>query len=450
MNIDLPSHAGWRTDVSRVLSWILAICICITPVITMNLPDLTSTVFYITLAIAVLLLLCLPRAAYSTPLLTRTECWVFGILLFLPVSILISQLFTHGRVGTELEKAIRISLGLPIMVAALRQVRMTWSKGILLGIATTVVYSCLLIAMLIWPDWTQRPITADVGQYNTVTYSSILLIFAACLFFSHGIRFTGWTRSEFLVKLLLCMLGVIGFLACQTRTGLLALPFFMLLALMLGVRGLRLRYLVLLVVLAAVLGGVAFKSPIVQNRLQLGEQERLECMQNRTDFNSVCIRLQLWGAATDLWKRNFWLGTGNDRNFQKEMQEYYLPKGQVSEKVASGWGEPHNDYLRAASSFGLIGLIGHLLIYAGPLWIFITRMIRGTSMARRCWAAMGASVCIGFFVCGFFETMFRDIKTMGFYAVLLAAMIVLSSAADRLASPGFFDFRGNAWRTRVR
>lgn len=55
------------------------------------------------------------------------------------------------------------------------------------------------------------------------------------------------------------------------------------------------------------------------------------------------------------------------------------------------------------------------------------RIFKVDSKQVQCYAAMGAAVCLGFFIFGFFETMFRDMRTMSFYVVLLGVFWVLSA-----------------------
>jgi len=81
------------------------------------------------------------------------------------------------------------------------------------------------------------------------------------------------------------------------------------------------------------------------------------------------------------------------------------------------------------ASYGILGLIGLVLIYLTPGYIFARRLIGAYSLEVRIAAAMGLVVCIGFLVFGFTELMFRGMRTMSFYAVTTAWLLALSDQA---------------------
>ena len=67
-----------------------------------------------------------------------------------------------------------------------------------------------------------------------------------------------------------------------------------------------------------------------------------------------------------------------------------------------------------------------LLLYFAPAWIFVRRLAGGVPQSARVAAAMGLCVCLGFFAFGLTELMFRGMRTMSFYALMIAWLMALS------------------------
>jgi O-antigen ligase len=82
--------------------------------------------------------------------------------------------------------------------------------------------------------------------------------------------------------------------------------------------------------------------------------------------------------------------------------------------------------LFSMASHGVLGLTALLLMYAAPIWIFSRRLRAGVSQPARVAAAMGLTLCLGFFVFGWTELMLRSIRTIGFYAMAMAWLLALS------------------------
>ena len=127
-----------------------------------------------------------------------------------------------------------------------------------------------------------------------------------------------------------------------------------------------------------------------------------------------------------MFKQDPLLGNGGVDRFAGELRRL-VDKNIVSEVVVDEeFEEPHNDMLYMMASYGLLGLVGLLLIYISPGWIFLRRLTRPETLDVRVAAAMGLSVCLGFWIFGLTELMLRGMRTMGFYAVTVAWLLALS------------------------
>src|SRR5699024_3875331 len=112
--------------------------------------------------------------------------------------------------------------------------------------------------------------------------------------------------------------------------------------------------------------------------------------------------------------------------FNDYLKSESQPEGVVSEFVADNWGEPHNDLLLALATFGIPGAIALLFVYLGPAWVFFRRLSIEYSQPARTAAAMGLALCLGMLIFGQFETMWRSMRMVAFYAVSLALFLRLS------------------------
>lgn len=407
----------------------IIVCAALIPVGTLTTQSIPSIAFYAMLVFALILLWYAHKLKLSVPepLLFREFKWLFYVGSFFIISILLSKLF-NGKLlnGTEIEKGLRFSLGLPLLVLAMRHISYAKLKHMLWGVYLSVVSAFVFVLHQSWPDF-DRPITHAV--HNAVSYGVITLIMAVITFYSIGISLTSFPKKEKALKIVIGILGVATFVLTQTRTGLLGLPIFILFGMLIVWHGKSYKKFVMYFLILTIISIATLVSiPSFQDRFELTKNEVVECLnENSTSLSSFCVRLQLWRAALDVWDRNPIIGTGSNRDFRQEMQEHALPKGIVSEFTVKQFGEPHNDYLQAMSSFGLVGLLGLLTALFAPAYFFIRRLIKSPDLQARCYAAMGASFCLGYSVFSFTELMFRNMRSVSFYTAMIACLIVLSS-----------------------
>ena len=238
---------------------------------------------------------------------------------------------------------------------------------------------------------------------------------------------TAWPRAERMIKWGVAVLVLIGFVLTQTRTGWLALPFFLLIWLVLNNFVKRpARLIAALALLACVCAASLMLIPKMNERAQDGYREVTECMTtNPLAFTSVCIRLQLWRTSMDMFYQNPWLGIGKRSEFQPELIAR-VDKGMLLPFVAEDFAEPHSDMVMILATQGLFGGVALLLIYFAPALVFFRRLISRQAVSTRTAAAMGLAVCLGFAIFGLTELMFRGMRTIGFYSVMVGCLLALS------------------------
>ncbi len=159
-------------------------------------------------------------------------------------------------------------------------------------------------------------------------------------------------------------------------------------------------------------------------------KQYVECLSiNPIADTSVCIRIQLWRASWHMFKANPLLANAGSEKFEEKLKQLHK-QGIVSEFTSKNYGEPHNDFFAALANYGVMGLISFLFLYSAPAMIFASRLRSSSPQETRVAAAMGLAVCVGFVAFGLTEMMFRSMRMLSFYSVLIAWLLALSHISN--------------------
>ncbi|APX78935.1 hypothetical protein BUW96_20315 [Achromobacter insolitus] len=139
---------------------------------------------------------------------------------------------------------------------------------------------------------------------------------------------------------------------------------------------------------------------------------------------SFGIRLQLWHASLLMFQKSPVVGVGPS-NFRNELLELQK-QGVVSKEVVEGYGEPHNDLLAALSGYGLLGLLSILALYLVPAFVFLRRLASDDRVIR-IGAQMGLLFCLGYCAFSLTEMMFRNMRSVPTYSLIVVALIALTT-----------------------
>lgn len=397
------------------------------PVAIMSSDAAPSAVFYVAFVVAIAAAFKRNVAAGRVLANYRTLLCCYGV----PLLVVLASSATHGHwAGSSVEAGIRTSIGLPVFLLGLSQIEPRHLRQAVWGVYAAAFVATAYVVYLIYPSFLERPVTTI---YNAVSYGNLMLLMAVVSLFSLLWQLTSRPRLDRAFKILVTVVAAGGFLLTQTRSGWVAIPVFAIIGVAM-VTGFRRpwRAVGLLVAIVVVAGAIGVSSPSLRDRIEIGYQETMQCYDtsSATNNTSVCVRFQLWRAAWHAFSHNPILGLGDHGLFRAWMHDRALPDGVVSKYVANNYGEPHNDMMQALASFGILGGIGLLLMYFAPAWVFVRRMSNRYSRETRAAAAMGAAVCLGFAIFGITELMFRGMRTVGFYTMLVAWFLVLSEPRD--------------------
>ena len=416
---------------NRLSAWLLVGALGLMPLLLLATFSGGSKAYYAIMLACVMIVATMPRDRLALLSPYRAVLIAFTLPL---LAALASVALTGSWADNSFERGLRLAVGAPLLLTALLYLGHTRLRPALWGLALAGWAATLNVLRLIYPDLSERPVTE---HYNAVGYGNLMLLMATLTLFSLPIRMTRYPRAEVIVKLLTVAVTFAGFILTQTRTGWMALPIFIGLALILFGR-LRhpLRLAGALVGILVVLVALGSLSPTLRDRFELGLNQSGECLEHTQADTSVCVRVQLWRASIDMALEQPLTGVGSGRAFERTLRQYH-EEGRVSEYVAHNFGEPHNDLLEALAVHGIPGAIALLLLYFVPAATFLRRLGDDLPPGVRAAAAMGAATCLGFAAFGLTEFMFRGMRTLGFYVVLVMLFLTLSDIrlADRRKKP---------------
>jgi len=412
---------------TQIMALTLAI---VTPTLAFYLPGWSSLVLY-TLVLLSAISFTASRGAMpvgTTPLRYWWPLLAAGVL-FVAVTLIAQAI--HGTWhSSSFEKSMRTVCLLPV-VLLYSKIPVERLKHIQWGfIAATWAGAWALIFPKVTfspaGDAPARPDTLAYTLYNTIGFANMMMLFASFTVASLFWHLTRYRRLETALKLITAGLGYYAMLLSQTRTSLLAIPVFLLIALLVSPRLSR-RTALFFVSAVIVVLTVLSTSSIVRERTDEAWREAVECSRNPNTDTSICIRFQLLRAAGTMFSEHPWFGAGDGKLFDQNMQAL-ADRGVISPVVADGWGETHNDISYIAATYGIFGLVPFLLVlFAIPAFYLAAHVRRGPHACCRTAAAMGLLLVLGFLSFGLTEMMFRTMRTLSSYLLFVALFLALSS-----------------------
>ena len=415
--------SGNKNSIQDLNSIIVALLIGVMPLLMLTEIGHSSGAWYVLVVLC--LIICFTREGGLNRTLSelRPYRWIIAAFMFSLVPAVLNMLRFQALPGAEFERALRMILGCVLVLGAALSMHPQYLRRVSWGFMIAGLISC---AYVFWPAARDlgRPVTPE---YNAVTYGNLMLLLSVLVMYSTRWVLTPWPRVEKSVKWVVVITITIGFVLTQTRTGWLALPVFILIWLLLNNYVKRpLRLIAALALLVAICAGSLMLIPKMNERVTDAYLEVSECAtKNPLAFSSVCIRMQLWRSSLDMFYEHPLLGLGRRSDFQPALIDR-VEKGLVLQYVAEDWAEPHSDMLMILATQGLFGGIALLLVYFAPAILFARRLVSRESLNIRTAAAMGLAICVGFAIFGLTELMFRGMRTIGFYSVMVGWLLALS------------------------
>lgn len=352
------------------------------------------------------------------------ELWPMSLVLLLPLACMFITSAVQGLwSNSELEKLLRFALALPVLWLLLRAPQ-RWLKLVQWSVLFGALAGSVLLIVTV--EALGRNAMIDVGgRYNAVAFANMTLLFGGMTLLSLGFGpSTRWPRIEMAVKLLAVALSVLATWESETRSSWMLLPILGVVFL-LGLRNWKRRhkvYCALAVCVALVASAAAIWTFSSRMHEITNDVQGFATSTNRD--TSFGIRLQLWHASILMFQKSPVVGVGPSK-FRDELQQLQT-QGIVTAEVVEGFGEPHNDMLAALSGYGLLGLVSILCLYLLPAAVFFRRVASDDRVVR-VGAQLGLLFCLGYCAFSLTEMMFRNMRSVPNYSLIVVTLMALTS-----------------------
>lgn len=137
--------------------------------------------------------------------------------------------------------------------------------------------------------------------------------------------------------------------------------------------------------------------------------------------NAVGTRLEMWRAAWLLFLRHPLLGIGTGA-YQPDTRS--LITADEIAPFAGDYDHPHNDYLNALASFGIVGFLLLVTVFVMPAWFFMRAVNRGGRVVHALGLA-GLFTVIGFAIYALTDVIFSHNMMIIWYVIYVALFFAL-------------------------
>ncbi len=209
-------------------------------------------------------------------------------------------------------------------------------------------------------------------------------------------------------------------LGSGSRSGWIAIPFLLALWIFLNRHDKKLVYGLSITIVITITLILTFNEPL-QLRIMSIFQEAYSWFTNQAnkENGSGGIRLSMWKISIMIFLKNPLLGFGSIENYRHFLHDPMITS-QVGEiAITSINNGPHNEVLALMLRAGLFGLISGLLLFFGPLYIFIKQL---KEMPKDNNLHVGICFVLGIFICSLNIEVFNLKYTSSFYAMMLACI----------------------------
>ncbi len=266
-----------------------------------------------------------------------------------------------------------------------------------------------------------------IGFSNATRYGNVSMLLGILCFAG-----LGWAATERYARrwglLLVCgaLFGILAAVFSATRSSWVALLvclaiLYFFRARVSGNRATLIGFCLLLVILATL---YFVPRTGVQERVTAAISEVRQYVDAGNASTSVGARLEMWRMGLGLFSEKPWIGWG--RSGYKEKVKQLVADEQVAPIVAEHL-HTHNEFIDSLAKKGVPGLLSVLLLFFGPMWLFVQRY-RFEGTLSRPFALAGILVCVSYAVIGLTQV---SLLYNGEVTILAFLLTVLWSLANR-------------------
>jgi O-antigen ligase len=344
------------------------------------------------------------------------------------IAFAIFNVLLHGLGWRPLDRPAHVLLFLVVAAcfALPLRMRVVWTgfslSGIVLGTTAAVQTHVLGI---------ERPHGLNGGPSASIELATVLLGLSTISLVQ--VLAPGTRRRERGLHLIAMGCAMYGALLTQSRGPLLAFaPIFLLLVLLHARRCGRWRSSLLLVAAVCTVAGATtfgMRDEMVA-RFQAIAPEVTRFDQSRATRGAVIERLEMWRTAARAFREHPVAGIGMGQFDEYTRKEIVAGR---SHAAIERYNQPHNEYLEAAATGGVPGLLVVLAVFLVPLHYFARRMLDPDDEVALP-AAIGVGMVGLYMLCALTDAVFYRVMTQSFYFFVvlgLALRIACLRCTDR-------------------
>ncbi|MGK0524970.1 MAG: O-antigen ligase [Pseudomonadales bacterium] len=248
------------------------------------------------------------------------------------------------------------------------------------------------------------------GGINPINFGNIALL-ASFLTLTGGLFFLRSKRRPLALLFIVMGSGAAAIaMLSQTRSNLVALPFFLLLLMPLLSRNLRIVSLLAIPVLLVI---------AISTNERVPDQLK-GFIQSDTLDSGITVRMEVWGQAWRMFEDNPWTGAGLG-GYTREIEASVASGESSAVLIDCCTGHAHNDLLNNAATSGVPGILSWAFLIFLPLAIF-ARHLLSSHTATAHLAVAGSMVSVGYLLFGLTEATFNRTLFLTFYLVSVSGI----------------------------
>lgn len=377
-----------------------------------------------------------------------------ALLLLIGLGLLICRAATRRDYGHA--RSVVIVCGLGVLYPALNILghRLGWPEfdlpsHILLFLTTAAAFSLPLRMRLVWAGFSltalflgavciaqhyvfgiDRAYGLNGGDWGAIEFAMFMLVLSSMALLQ--LLYTRHGQLDRYLHGASALIGMYGALLTQSRGPLLAFVPTLLLLLFIYARRTghwrRSLLLVGVIICGGAVAGTSLHGKVMERIAAVGPA--VSGYDHRTNAGGpIRERLEMWRTASHAFLDRPWAGVGIDQFGNYARQQIFLGR---SNPVIQKYNHPHNEYLEAAATGGVSGLLVLLLIFGVPLGYF-ARHVQHPDEAVAVPACAGLALLVMYVLCALTDNVFYRAMPHSLYFFLVLGLAVL--IGSRL-SPG--------------
>ncbi len=400
------------------LRYFCAFVVAAFPATALIADDFASALFFI---VALMGLISIPFNRASEPWPREVKLVVFALVAFFAVAAFVYVVSDLSEPGYKrLGRYFRFLLFIPVFLI-LRRARIP-TFALWVGVAVGAIGAGLTALDQIYTHIVFAPEDRAQGSVHPIIFGDMSLLMAA-LSLAGLSEFSRRHRALALLPIVAAILGLMASFLSGSRGGWIALPALAGVLVWHGWHRIA-RWQVIAACAAFVtLAVAAYAIPQtgVSERLHVAKAEIEDYLATGEANTSVGARLEMWRTAWIIFREHPLLGVGMG-GYSRE-KTALIEQGIVSPAVAS-YLHPHNEYLAALATRGVVGFASLLLLFGITLKVFYDRY--KNPRLEPTYGLAGIIVVVAFIHFCFSGDTFDRSMPISFITFMLAALTAVS------------------------